>query len=96
MGAGMLDAGAATLATVTAEPATISFGILQSSTLSIQKTVTVTNISSGTVTLTQAAGESVEVAVDQPRWKVIVPGSYRGMGREYQTSRCQILCFFER
>jgi uncharacterized protein (TIGR03437 family) len=58
MGAGMLDAGAATLATVTAEPATISFGILQSSTLSIQKTVTVTNISSGTVTLTQAAGES--------------------------------------
>lgn len=51
MGAGLLDAGAATSATVTAEPATVSFGILQSSSLSIQKTVTVTNIASSSVTL---------------------------------------------
>lgn len=52
IGAGLLDAGAATSATVTAEPATISFGILQSASLSIQKTVTVTNLASGSVTLT--------------------------------------------
>jgi len=52
IGAGLLDAGAATGATATAEPATISFGILQSSSLSIQKTVTVTNIASSSVTLT--------------------------------------------
>ncbi len=52
IGAGLLDAGAATNATVTAEPATISFGILQSSSLSIQKTVTVTNIAASSVTLT--------------------------------------------
>ena len=51
IGAGLLDAGAATSATVSAEPATISFGILQSSSFSIQKTVTVTNIGSGSVTL---------------------------------------------
>jgi len=52
IGAGMLDAGAATSANVTAEPATISFGILQSGSVSIPKTVTVTNISSSSATLT--------------------------------------------
>lgn len=52
IGAGLLDAGAATSATLTAEPATISFGILHSSSLSISKTITVTNIGSSPVTLT--------------------------------------------
>jgi uncharacterized protein (TIGR03437 family) len=51
IGAGLLDAGAATSATVTAEPATVSFGILQSGSLPISKTITLTNISSGSVTL---------------------------------------------
>jgi hypothetical protein len=52
IGAGMLDAGAASSATVTAEPATVSFGILQSGSLPIAKNITVTNLSSGSVTLT--------------------------------------------
>jgi uncharacterized protein (TIGR03437 family) len=51
IGAGMLDAGAATSLTLTAEPATISFGILQSGSLPISKTITLTNISSSSVTL---------------------------------------------
>lgn len=51
IGAGLLDAGAATNATLTAEPATVSFGILQSSSLSIAKTITVTNIGSSSATL---------------------------------------------
>ena len=51
LGAGMLDAGAATNATLTAEPATVSFGILQSSPLSISKTIAVTNLASNSVTL---------------------------------------------
>jgi len=51
IGAGMLDAGAAVAATVTAEPATISFGVLKSSSLPAQKTVTVTNVGSSSVTL---------------------------------------------
>jgi uncharacterized protein (TIGR03437 family) len=58
IGAGLLDAGAATSATVTAEPttvggsgATISFGILQSGSLPISKTITLTNIASSSVTL---------------------------------------------
>ena len=49
IGAGLLDANAAVTATVTAEPATISFGVLQS--IPTQKTVTVTNIGSSSVTL---------------------------------------------
>jgi uncharacterized protein (TIGR03437 family) len=52
IGAGMLDAGAASSATLTAEPATVSFGILQSGSLPIAKNITVTNLSSGSVTLT--------------------------------------------
>jgi uncharacterized protein (TIGR03437 family) len=52
IGAGLLDAGAATSATLTAEPATVSFGIVQSSSFSNVKTVTVTNIASSSVTLT--------------------------------------------
>jgi len=58
IGAGLLDAGAATSATVTAEPttvggsgATISFGTLQSGSLPISKTITLTNIASSSVTL---------------------------------------------
>jgi len=53
IGAGMLDAGAATSATLTAEPATVSFGILQSSSLPVApKNITLTNIGSGSATLT--------------------------------------------
>jgi minor extracellular serine protease Vpr len=53
IGAGMLDAGAATSATLTAEPATVSFGILQSSSLPVSpKSITLTNIGSGSATLT--------------------------------------------
>jgi uncharacterized protein (TIGR03437 family) len=58
IGAGLLDAGAAASAAVTAEPtaaggsgATISFGIVQSSSLPISKTITLTNIGSSSVTL---------------------------------------------
>ena len=62
IGAGLLNAGAAASATVTAEPtaaggsgATISFGIVQSSSLPISKTVTLTNIGSSSVTLAPKA-----------------------------------------
>ena len=54
LGAGLLDAGAAAAATISAEPATISFGILQSSSLPISKTITVTNVGSSPLTLTSS------------------------------------------
>jgi len=52
IGAGLLDAGTATSATLTAEPATISFGILQTGSLPVSKSITLTNIGSNSVTLT--------------------------------------------
>jgi len=52
IGAGLLDAGAATSGTLTAEPATVSFGIVQPNAFANAKTVTVTNIASSSVTLT--------------------------------------------
>ena len=51
MGAGRLDAGAASAANVTAEPSTVSFGILNGATLPMAKMITLTNISSGSITL---------------------------------------------
>jgi uncharacterized protein (TIGR03437 family) len=51
MGAGDLDAGAAITANITAVPSTVSFGILNSATLPISKTITLTNISKASVTL---------------------------------------------
>lgn len=51
IGAGDLNAGAAVAANVTAEPSTISFGILNSASLPIAKTITLTNISSGSISL---------------------------------------------
>jgi uncharacterized protein (TIGR03437 family) len=51
IGAGRLDAGAASAANVTAEPSTVSFGILNAATLPITKTITLTNISSSSVSL---------------------------------------------
>ena len=50
IGAGRLNAGASIGLTVTAEPATISFGVAKS--LPITKTITLTNIGSSSVTLT--------------------------------------------
>lgn len=46
-GAGSLDAAASTTGTITAVPATVSFGILNNATLPITKTITLTNIGSG-------------------------------------------------
>jgi minor extracellular serine protease Vpr len=51
IGAGRLDANAAMNGTITAVPSTISFGILNAATLPIQKSVTLTNMSSSSVTL---------------------------------------------
>jgi len=51
MGAGSLDANAAMNAPVTAEPSTVSFGILNSATLPISKTITLTNISKASISL---------------------------------------------
>ena len=55
VGAGLLNAGGAAAATVTVEPATVSFGILTSSSLPMSKTLTVTNIGSKAVTLTASS-----------------------------------------
>jgi uncharacterized protein (TIGR03437 family) len=49
IGAGLLDAAAAANASLTAEPATVSFGIVASGSGSISKTVTVTNVGSGSL-----------------------------------------------
>jgi len=55
IGAGRLDAGAAVKASVTAEPATISFGFLKAGVaLPAAKTITVTNKGTGSVTLALA------------------------------------------
>jgi len=51
MGAGSLDANAAMSGPVTAEPSTVSFGILNSATLPISKTITLTNISASSISL---------------------------------------------
>ncbi|MGO9260858.1 MAG: S8 family serine peptidase [Bryobacteraceae bacterium] len=51
IGAGGLDANAAMNGAVTAVPSTISFGILNSATLPISKTITLTNIGSASVSL---------------------------------------------
>jgi len=52
LGAGLVNAGASVAAAVTAEPATISFGILNSAKLPISQAITLTNIGSSAVTLT--------------------------------------------
>jgi uncharacterized protein (TIGR03437 family) len=51
IGAGMVDANAAIGGSVTAEPSTISFGVLNNATFPIAQTVTVTNIGKSSVTL---------------------------------------------
>ena len=50
-GAGSLDANAAITANVTVAPSTVSFGVLNSATLPISKTLTLTNFGSSSVTL---------------------------------------------
>jgi uncharacterized protein (TIGR03437 family) len=52
IGSGLLDAGAAVAATITAEPSTVSFGFLNSATLPLSKTITLTNIGTNPATLT--------------------------------------------
>ncbi len=72
IGEGDLDANGAITGTVTAVPSTVSFGILNSATLPISKTITLTNISSSAVTLSGSvsccsvngnAGTGISVAV---------------------------------
>ena len=55
IGAGLLNAAAAATATITAEPATVSFGVLQAGVLPINKTITLTNIGSSAATLSASA-----------------------------------------
>ena len=55
LGAGRLDAGAAINAAVTAEPATVSFGIVKSGVLPITRPITITNQGTTAVTLAVAA-----------------------------------------
>jgi uncharacterized protein (TIGR03437 family) len=71
VGAGRLDAGAAINAAVTAEPATVSFGILKSGVLPITKPITITNKGTTAVTLAVAAAPAssaagTAVGVDKP------------------------------
>jgi len=71
IGAGRLDAGAAVKATVTAEPATVSFGFLKTGVLPLSKTITITNKGTAPVTLTVAVvtgkpATGASVAVDKP------------------------------
>lgn len=68
LGAGRLDAGAAINATVTAEPASISFGFQKAGAVSGSQAITVTNQGTGSVTLAaavapgkQASGTTVAV-----------------------------------
>ena len=55
LGAGRLDAGAAINAAVTAEPATVSFGIVKSGVLPVTRPITITNKGTTAVTLAVAA-----------------------------------------
>ncbi|HXS98965.1 MAG TPA: S8 family serine peptidase [Candidatus Limnocylindrales bacterium] len=57
IGAGRLDVGAASAATVTAVPATVSFGLFDGSTLP-SKTITLTNAGKSSVTLSAAVAAS--------------------------------------
>jgi uncharacterized protein (TIGR03437 family) len=71
LGAGRLDAGAATNASVTAEPATVSFGFVKSGVLPITKPITITNKGTASVTLAAAVApaspstSAATVAVDR-------------------------------
>ena len=72
VGAGRLDAGAATNSSITAEPATVSFGIVKSGVLPITRPITITNKGTASVTLAVAVAQATpatstaSVAVDKP------------------------------
>ncbi|MDP9054883.1 MAG: S8 family serine peptidase [Acidobacteriota bacterium] len=51
IGAGLLNAGAAATATITSEPSTVSFGVLKTGGLPVNKNITLTNIGASTATL---------------------------------------------
>jgi uncharacterized protein (TIGR03437 family) len=79
LGAGKLDAGAATAATVTMNPSSVSFGALTSAALPITRTVEVNNTGSTAVTLaasvvTEKASSSAQVALD-PQTISLAPGA---------------------
>jgi uncharacterized protein (TIGR03437 family) len=62
-GAGLLDAGAAVKATVSAAPATVSFGAFQpTSSLPAALTITIANLGSSAVTLTVAVAQTASAA----------------------------------
>ena len=61
-GAGLLDAGAAANASVTSEPASLSFGFLKAGGLPLTKTVTVTNKGTASVTLAVAMVQNTPAA----------------------------------
>ena len=72
VGAGRLDAGAATNSSITAEPATVSFGIVKSGVLPVTRPITITNQGTASVTLAAAVAQATpatstaSVAVDKP------------------------------
>jgi len=71
LGAGVLNAGTAAAATVTAEPSTISLGFVKSGVLPVNKPITITNKGTASVTLAAAVApittaKGATVAVDKP------------------------------
>ena len=71
VGGGVLDAGAAAGATITAEPATISLGYVKSGVLPVSKAITITNQGTASVTLAAALASNTPftgatLAVDKP------------------------------
>jgi len=64
IGAGLVNAGAAVAASITAEPSTISFGVLNGVSLPLTQTITLTNIGSSAVTLA-ASVSSITVDTGQ-------------------------------
>jgi minor extracellular serine protease Vpr len=71
LGAGRLDAGAASNATVTAEPATVSFGFVKAGVLPITRPITITNKGTASATLAVSVAQAspstsaAAVAVDK-------------------------------
>ena len=65
VGGGLLDAGAAVSANITATPATLSFGSLNSVRLPVSQTLTILNASSGSVSLSLSISQTTPDAAAQ-------------------------------